>query len=339
MTTNNFNNSNPKVSVLVPIYNVSDYIERCALSLFNQTFSDIEYIFVNDATTDNSIELLQKVLMQFPERIKQVKIIHHETNQGLAVTRNTAINASNGDYVAVVDSDDFVEHTMIEQLLQKAVAEDADIVVSDVILEYADKSVLFCDKVFDGRNERIHHILMSNAVSHNLWNKLLRRSLYIREDCRVPKGLNYFEDNHVLVRLFYFANKITKIDQAFYHYTVGNPTSVSRNKVRMHFENVLTFWKLLDEFLKEHNQFEQHKHTLELAKVKNKVRLMIDTHSSQLRKEFANMFREEEKKYINHFKRGEKLMLLLIRYRQFWLAQLFHNLLLIKHKKPIHSFF
>jgi glycosyltransferase involved in cell wall biosynthesis len=323
MTTNNFNNSNPKVSILVPIYNVSNYIERCALSLFNQTFHDIEYVFVNDATSDNSIELLQKVLMQFPERIKQVKIIHHEINQGLAVTRNTAINASNGDYIAIVDSDDYIEHTMIEQMLKKAIAEDADIVVADVLLEYADKSVPFCDKVFDGKQERLHHILVSNSVSHNLWNKLFRRSLYIRPDCRVPNGLNYYEDNHVLVRLFYFANKITKIDQAFYHYTVGNPTSVSRNKVRMHFENVLTFWKLLDEFLKEHNQYEQYKQIIELTRVKEKVRLMIDTNSSQLRKEFANMFREEEKKYINHFKRGEKLMILLIRYRQFMLAHYF----------------
>jgi glycosyltransferase involved in cell wall biosynthesis len=338
MTSKISPNSNPKVSILVPIYNVSDYIERCALSLFNQTFSDIEYIFVNDATPDNSIELLQKVLTQFPQRSNQVKIIHHDTNKGVAAARNTAIGACNGNYIAMVDSDDYINPLMIELLYNKACAEDADIVVSDILYEYSDKSIPFYDIVYDTIEENRYSILVNNKVCHALWNKLIRRSLYLHYDCTIPLGLNYGEDRHALVRFFYFAQKIVKVNEALYHYVQYNSNAITKRKERMHFENVLTFWKLLDEFLLKQKEFEKYRNALELTRVQNKVRLMIDTHSSKLRKEYAYMFSEEEKRHINYFKRGEKLMLLLVRYRQFWLTQLFHNLLLIKHKKPIYSF-
>ena len=130
---------NPKVSILVPIYNVSLYIERCARSLFDQTFENIEYIFVDDASTDDSLDILKKVLKQYPKRQKQVRIIRHPQNKGLASTRNTAIDASNGDYIAVVDSDDYVEKNMIEELYNFAVTKNADIVVFDSVFEYANE--------------------------------------------------------------------------------------------------------------------------------------------------------------------------------------------------------
>ena len=80
-----------KVTVAVPIYGVEKYIERCAVSLFEQTYSNIEYIFVNDCTCDNSMGILKSILDKYPERKKQVKIIVHEQNKGLGAARNTAI--------------------------------------------------------------------------------------------------------------------------------------------------------------------------------------------------------------------------------------------------------
>ena len=85
---------NPKVSIIVPVYNVSKFIERCARSLFEQTFESIEYIFVNDCTPDDSITKLNKIIIDYPQRSKSIRIIEHETNRGLAAARNSGLLAA-----------------------------------------------------------------------------------------------------------------------------------------------------------------------------------------------------------------------------------------------------
>ena len=136
-----------KVSVLVPVYNVSAYIERCARSLFEQTFDDIEYIFVNDATPDDSMERLEAVIRQYPER--EVRIVSHERNRGQATARHTALLAASGEYVCCVDSDDYIDWDMVASLYTKAVEEGADIVVSDAWFEYEGQTVVSDFQVAD----------------------------------------------------------------------------------------------------------------------------------------------------------------------------------------------
>lgn len=324
---------NPKVSILVPVYNVSAYIEKCAESLFNQTFEDIEFIFVDDATPDDSIEKLNIIIKKFPLRKKQISILHHNSNRGLAAARNTALEASTGEFIAVIDSDDYIEPDMIEVIYKKAIEEDADIVISDMIMEYTDRTEILQDYLSSDENEHFTDII-KNEQSHSfLCDKLVHRSLYLRADCRVPEGLNYYEDRHVMSRIFYFAKKIVKVDRAFYHYVHYNSLAITKTKGSMHFENVVRFWNLFDEFLKEHNEYDKYKEIMAFPKMQSKVRLMIDTHSSQLRKQYASIFMEEEKISLNRFNKGEKLMLLLVRYKLFFPAQLFHNYLVKKHLK------
>ena len=100
----------PKVSVVIPVYGVEKYIERCARSLFEQTMQEgIEYIFVDDCSPDRSIEILEKVLKEYPHREPQVKIIQHSKNQGIFYTRNTGVENATGEYIIHCDSDDWVE--------------------------------------------------------------------------------------------------------------------------------------------------------------------------------------------------------------------------------------
>ena len=98
-----------RVSVVVPIYNVSQYIERCVRSLFEQTLQDIEYIFVNDCTPDASIAILEKLMEEYPARKKQSQVIHHEKNQGLACSRIDGVKVATGKYIIHCDSDDWVD--------------------------------------------------------------------------------------------------------------------------------------------------------------------------------------------------------------------------------------
>ena len=99
----------PKVSVIIPIYKVEAFIVRCVNSLMRQTLSDIEYIFVNDATPDNSMALLQLIVNSYPERKEQVRIVEHEYNQGLPAARNSGLAVATGKYIFHCDSDDYME--------------------------------------------------------------------------------------------------------------------------------------------------------------------------------------------------------------------------------------
>jgi len=322
----------PKVSVLIPVYNVSDFIEQCAHSLFLQTFQDIEFIFVNDCTPEDSMEKLYNVLLQYPHLKNKIKIIHHSSNRGSAAARNTAIDASTGNYISFIDSDDYIEPNMIEELYNKALLEDADIVVSDFMLEYPNKTIYISDLIGERKEDNFALIIKQDQTYSCLWNKLIRRELYERSDCRVQEGLNYSEDRHIMTRLYYFADKIVKVDQAFYHYVQYNTNAITKTKNRMHFENLVLFWNLLDTFLISHNTYENYKNEIEFSKVEGKVRLMIDTNSYKLRKEYSNIFQEEEINFISLFRKGERCIMWLLRNNFFLLAHIFRSLLVLKNR-------
>lgn len=110
----------PKVSVIIPVYGVEKYIERCARSLFEQTLVDMEFIFVNDSTKDNSIDILLKVINEYPQRKNQIKILHHEVNKGLPAARQTGIKVAKGDYIAHCDSDDWVTSNAYQEMYETA---------------------------------------------------------------------------------------------------------------------------------------------------------------------------------------------------------------------------
>ena len=118
-----------KVSVIIPVYNVERYIERCVRSLFEQTLIDMEYIFVDDCSPDNSINILESVLEEYPNRKSQVKIIRHLENKGLPIARKTGIDNSTGDYIIQCDSDDWVDKDMYKAMYNMAVNTHSDVVV------------------------------------------------------------------------------------------------------------------------------------------------------------------------------------------------------------------
>ena len=103
-------------------------MERCARSLFEQTYANLEYIFVDDCSPDNSIAILEKVMEDYPERKEQVRILRHEKNRGLAAARNTAIDAASGAFITHVDSDDYLDRDAVRLLVEKQMETGADIV-------------------------------------------------------------------------------------------------------------------------------------------------------------------------------------------------------------------
>ena len=98
-----------KVSIIIPVYNVAPYIERCARSLFEQTLDDIEYIFVDDCTPDLSVDIIKRTLDRYPNRKEQVRIIKQQENKGCPAARNLAVQLANGEFIFHVDADDYIE--------------------------------------------------------------------------------------------------------------------------------------------------------------------------------------------------------------------------------------
>ena len=133
-------NDNPLVSIIVPMYEAERYIERCARSLFEQTFYELEYIFVDDFCSDNTIKILKKVKDEYPERKNQIKILHHKTNKGVSAARNSGLDSSTGEYILQVDSDDWIDSSAIELMYEYAKDKNVDLVWTDFIVEYPNDS-------------------------------------------------------------------------------------------------------------------------------------------------------------------------------------------------------
>lgn len=204
-----------KVTVAVPIYGVEKYIERCAVSLFEQTYSNIEYIFVNDCTCDNSMGILKSILDKYPERKKQVKIIVHEQNKGLGAARNTAIKYTTGEFVMWVDSDDYIHRKTIEVCVKEQSLSNADIVTFG------------CYVITTNNMKRLHVVPYEKPIDFSLallqrrthgaiWGRLIRTKLYVANNVSVKEGVNMGEDYQVMPKLAFFSNKLAFLDEPFY---------------------------------------------------------------------------------------------------------------------------
>ena len=215
----------PKVSVIVPIYNVVAYIERCARSLMEQTLTDIEYIFVNDCTQDNSIEILKRTIEHYPTRKGNVKYVNHDVNKGLTSARNSGLKLATGAYIAHCDSDDWVEPTMYEELYNKAIDDNADVVYSDIKMVFKDSNSTYRAAEYS----RCKKAFMRNYIA-SVWTCLVnifaKRELYEVHKLSSPTHLCYCEDFWLSVRLLHYAGKISHIEKAFYNYNRTNETSI-----------------------------------------------------------------------------------------------------------------
>lgn len=218
---------NPKVSVVVPVYRAANYVEKCAVSLFEQTLKDLEVVFVDDCGPDNSIEIIEKTLERYPDRKEGVKIIHQSRNMGSATARKVGALAAIGDYVIHCDSDDWVDLDLYEKLYNKAIETNADIVVCDEIHEYADRSILKQESDLPSDCKTIVKNWYSNTVGMFCHNKLIKRSLYADNDVYPWDDLNMWEDNGFVTRLLYYGNKLAQIHDSFYHYNRANVNAMT----------------------------------------------------------------------------------------------------------------
>ncbi|MDO4758030.1 MAG: glycosyltransferase family 2 protein [Rikenellaceae bacterium] len=225
-----------KLSVIVPIFKVAPFIERCVRSLFEQTLQEVEYLFVDDASPDRSIEILHRTLTDYPNRQQQVRILTHEVNKGLPAARNTGLAVATGEYIFHCDSDDFVEPNLLEALYEKAKAVDADVVWCDFWLSFEQNERYMKVREYATPAEALRGMLVG-AMKYNVWNKLVRRSLYTEQAIRFPDGHSMGEDM-TMIRLMACAERVAYVPEALYHYVRLNMSALTQTFSECHLVDI-----------------------------------------------------------------------------------------------------
>lgn len=242
----------PKVSIIVPVYNVEEFLRKCLDSLVNQTLQDIEIIAVNDGSTDESGSILIEYEKKYFPKIR----VFEKENGGLSDARNYGMEFATGDYIAFLDSDDYVDVTIYEKLYNKAIKEKSDFVVCDFIWKYPNKEVI--DKKPEYQDK--HGMLAYGRVV--AWNKLIKKELIEKSKIKFPKGLRY-EDVEFFYKLLPYINKYSYVDEPLIYY-IQRVNSIA-NTQNKHTSEIFDILKNVVDFYQKKDFYEEYKVELEYA--------------------------------------------------------------------------
>ena len=217
------------ISVIIPFFKVAPFIERCAEALMNQTLPEVEFIFVDDASPDESREMLEKVIARHPDR--DVRIVTHEVNKGLPAARNTGLAVAQGDFIYHCDSDDWVETTMLEKMYSAAQENQADFVYCDFWMQFEKSARYMVTPDYTEPEQMIKEGFMAGAMKYNVWNKLVKRSLY--EGIHFPDGHGMGEDM-TMILVATRATRTVRVPEALYHYVKLNANAFSNTFSERH---------------------------------------------------------------------------------------------------------
>lgn len=213
-----------KVSLIVPIYNSQNYLEKCVKSLISQTLKDIQIILINDGSTDNS----EKIIKSFDdERIVYIS----KNNEGIGKTRNLGIDKATGEFLAFVDSDDYLNEHFCEYMYQKAVNDDCDLVVCDF---FEDRNTLVGIKFKDFKDTNLRETPeLINYINLGPCNKLYKKSLFDDKSNRFEENLKY-EDAPFVVKMLVSANRIGKVNDYLTYYVIHSNSETTIRDKRMY---------------------------------------------------------------------------------------------------------
>ena len=240
---------NELVSVVVPIYNVKDFLEECIISITTQSYRNIEIILVDDGSTDGSSELCN-MLLKNDNRIRVI----HKKNGGLSDARNFAIPYAKGEYIAFLDSDDYVENNMYKDMYELAKKENSDMVECDFYWEYPNKTKVDIGEYYYNKKE------MLEKVRVVAWNKLIKREILEKTKIKFPNGYRY-EDVEFTYKLIPYLEKISFLKKPCIHY-VQREESISN----LQNERTKEIFDVLDHvinYYKEKNIYDEYKEQLE----------------------------------------------------------------------------
>lgn len=242
-----------KVSIIVPIYGIEQFISQCIESLLNQTYLNLEIILVDDGSKDRS----GKICDEYAKKDSRITV-YHKQNGGLTSARNYGLERTTGEWIMHIDGDDWIEPDAVERLLNEANKTNADIVFADFWFDYPDKHI--ANNFFNWNkqgNDGLKEYISSPWTC--LAGSIQKRDLYTTNGLKSPEGINYCEDFHLIVRLCYFAKNIVKVEQPLYHYRQHNSSIIHNNCKKNGIDERRVYADIIDFFKQQgiYNEFKE----------------------------------------------------------------------------------
>lgn len=315
-----------KVSVIVPVYNVERFIDKCLNSLVKQSLKEIEIIVVNDGTKDNSQKIIDKYVKKYPDKIKS----YIKENGGQGSARNYGLKKATGEYIGYVDSDDFVEKDMYKKLYNKAKENNYDIVVCgnyNVSEDYQNKNI---DAFINNYNTDLENIFFGKMA---VWNKIYKRDILIKNKLEFKEKV-WYEDLAFTLKAIMNSNTFAFIDEPLYDYLIREGSTMNNSNVKRNLEILEAFNDILSYI--QHNKKEEYFSKIEFlaidhiyisaivrvlkAEADDKVkRETINKLIDYMNKKFPNY---KNNKYINTLSKNRKIIYKLINIKMYGLINL-----------------
>lgn len=250
---------NIKISIIIPVFNVEDYLEECMNSIINQSLKEIEIILIDDGSNDSSPEICDR----YCKKDKRIVVIHIQ-NSGNVAARREGLKIAQGEYIGFVDSDDWIDKTMFEELYHTAVTSRADIITSGFIVEDSDNFILQQDAFPCGYYDKqsLYETVYSNmfdyknsglfGIQTSLWSKLFKKSIIFDIFMEVDKRIFYAEDAAIVFTSLLKANSIYIADKCYYHYRKRQNSICTTRNIKI-FESNIWFYEYMRQKLQEYN--------------------------------------------------------------------------------------
>lgn len=241
-----------KISIVVPIYNVKDYLRKNLESLRRQTYQDFEVLCVNDGSTDDSQTIIDEYV-KLDDRFRS----YTKDNGGLSDARNYGLDRSGGEYIMFIDGDDFVEKDMLENCVRHMEKDNLDMFVfayNQYYLEEDRREFIGLNITDEITNLKKEHSILA-YTPNAAWNKMYRRDLFIKNDIRYPFGYRH-QDLGTTAKLLFFAGKIGYENKAYYNYLIDRPNNITR-MIDEKIYHIIDMCKEITEFYIKHDYFKE----------------------------------------------------------------------------------
>ncbi len=323
-----------KVTVIIPVYNVAGYIEKCATSLFEQTLDGLEILFIDDCSPDNSVEIIKKTLKKYPARNTLTRIIRMPSNSGLSAVRRCGIIEATGQYVIHCDGDDWVDPDLYEIMYNKAVKDNADVVVCGFVYENLKGNEICKNELHNIDGKSLLCSWYKSTCHMSTCNKLVRRSIYTKYDILPWVGLNMWEDNVLLTRVFYYAKTIAYANDCYYHYNRTNINAMTSGYGIKQVEQMISIAEHLTDFFESKPDAKDFDKTVKAFQFLAKINLVTDSFANLRR--YNNTFKDSESIIheldLNAFSAKGRFRFRMVKYHLGWLF-----VLMFKMKKFLYK--